>query len=99
MPNCTLMLVDFTQRVQKADLSDKEKLQAIRGEVYSGLEDRLEELRKEALQMQSEMAEVVNGIDTKGFGVNLDTTKTGRWYRILSEVRVLQELASFMEGL
>ncbi len=74
-------------------------VKVLKGEVYSGIEDRLSALREEALKMQAEMSTLLERIDTQGFEVYLDDLKTGKWYRLAAEIKTLQEVAAALRGL
>ncbi len=97
----TLMLVKFphAEESRGKSVSDKEKLQIIRSEINSAIEDRIEELRTEALGLKGTMEQVLHRIQNQGFEVKLDDLKTGKWHRVGTEIKVLQEVAAFIRDL
>lgn len=93
------MLVKFPRQPTTPDrkqVSDKEKLQIIKSEINSAIEDRIEELRQEAEKLHGTMEQIQWRIKTQGFEVKLDDLKTGKWYKVGTEIKVLQEVASFI---
>lgn len=80
-------------------LSGDEKIKILKGEVYSGIEDRMEALRAEALAMRAEMDKIVERIDTQGFQAFLEDLRTGKWYKLATEIQTLQEVANALKVL
>ncbi len=74
-------------------------VKVLKGEIYSGIEDRISALRAEAVKMQAEMAKLLERIDTQGFEVYLDDLRTGKWYRLATEIKTLQEVAETLQSL
>ena len=98
----TLMLVppgNEHPRKEGVVLSDAEKLQALRREVNSAIEDRLEKLRGECETMRQNMESLLFRIDAQGFDIELRDIKTATWYRTATEVKLLQQVREFIASL
>lgn len=96
-----LMLVrspDIDTRPE-VEVTPEEKMKILRGEVYSGLEDRLEELRNEASDLALEMNELVSKIDCFGFKAMAHPVRIESLNRLISEVKALQEVAKSLDSL
>ncbi len=95
----SLRLLPDTAAATKKQSTPEDVLKVLKGEVYSGIEDRIEALRNEAIKMQAEMGTLLERIDTQGFEVYLDDLKTGKWYRLATEIKTLQEVINVLQAL
>jgi hypothetical protein len=77
-------------------LNGDEKLVAIREKIEALLTDRLGILHEEALTLAADMEALLGRIGYKGHVAKVDDLKAGRWYRTASDLRLLQEIYSFI---
>ncbi len=74
------------------------KVVAIKGEIVSLLEDKLEELRRESEKVHTTMEQVLYRIRTQGFEAKLDDLRSGRWYALKAHVQALQEVVEIFDS-
>jgi hypothetical protein len=80
----------------RVELSGDERIVAIREKVEALLTERLSVLHEEALVLSADMEALIGRLVYKGHVAKVDDLKAGRWYRTASDLRLLQEIYSFI---
>ncbi len=71
-------------------------IEAVRTEIEGLIAARLGTLHREASDLSADMEALIGRIRCKGHAAKVDDLRAGRWYRTASDLRLLQELYSFV---
>jgi hypothetical protein len=77
-------------------LGSDAKLKLIQTHIESLLQNRLGLLRSEATSVAADMDALTSRIDAAGHGARVDDMKSGRWYRTAGDLRLLQNVYTFV---
>jgi hypothetical protein len=72
------------------------KLEVIKAEVERLIASRLGILHREASDLSADMEALIGRLQNKGGAAKVDDLKAGRWYRTASDLRLLQEIYTFV---
>lgn len=71
-------------------------LEAIKKEIGGLISARLGTLYHEASDLSADMEALIGRIQNKGHVAKVDDLRAGRWYRTASDLRLLQDLYTFV---
>jgi hypothetical protein len=76
----------------------EDRLASIKGEITSMLEEKIEELRRESERVKSTMEQALYRIGQQGFETKLDDLRSGRWHKVSTEVKILQDVMDIIQA-
>lgn len=80
-------------------LTDREKLDFIKSELNSSIEERLERLQIQAARISRGVEMAKNRVVADGLLAKIEPIGTGTWYRVSTQIETLQQLVKFLESL